>query len=285
MDPLSCQVFREITIIVKTLYLPYRFNFVYCQDDNVCYNSQVMARERRSTNSAKRNVKKTSPVKKISSKKTPVKNATTRQPITSSVMSTPVTTNARNPRLWIGLVIVILAILAFAFKGLFIAAIVNGQPVSRVAVIQQLEQQNGKQAVSDLITKILITQEAQKRNVTVNQSEVDSDLKNIDGALKAQGQTLDTALASRGMSKQQLVDQITLQKLVEKMVGKDVKVTDDDVQKYIDTNKDNLPQDLSDDDLKKQVKAQLQQQQLQEKTQAFVADLQKKANISYFVNY
>lgn len=244
-----------------------------------------MPRGKRVATPAKKSLKKTLPSKKITAKKTSAKPQTSKQQNIPSLTTPAVTTNARNPRLWIGLAIVILAILAFVFKGLFIAAIVNGQPISRIAVLQQLEQQNGRQTISDLITKTLITQEAQKRHVTVSQSEVNSDLQNIDKALKAQGQNLDTALASRGMSKQQLIEQITLQKLVEKMVGKDVKVTDDDVQKYIDNNKDNLPQDLSDDDLKKQVRSQLEQQQLQEKTQTFVTNLQKNAKISYFVNY
>lgn len=244
-----------------------------------------MPRGKRVATPAKKSLKKTLPSKKITAKKTSAKPQASKQQNIPSLTTPAVTTNARNPRLWIGLAIVILAILAFVFKGLFIAAIVNGQPISRIAVLQQLEQQNGRQTISDLITKTLITQEAQKRHVTVSQSEVNSDLQNIDKALKAQGQSLDTALASRGMSKQQLIEQITLQKLVEKMVGKDVKVTDDDVQKYIDNNKDNLPQDLSDDDLKKQVRSQLEQQQLQEKTQTFVTNLQKNAKISYFVNY
>ncbi len=199
--------------------------------------------------------------------------------------SQAVSTNARNPRLWIGLGIVVLVILVVAFKGLFIAAIVNGQPISRLQVLQQLEKQNGKQALSSLVTQTLITQEAAKKHVSVSQADVNSDLKKIDDALKAQGQNLDTALAVRGLSKQDLVQQITLQKLVEKMVGKDVKVTDADVQKYIDNNQDTLPKDLSDDQLRAQVKQQLEQQQLQDKTQAFVANLQKKANISYFVSY
>ena len=226
-------------------------------------------------------VKKVVAARRPSSKKA----KTSSEEVTPQLTQSVVNTNARNPRLWIGLAIVVLAVLAFAFKGLFVAAVVNGQPISRLAVIQQLEQQNGKQALDSLVTQTLIFDEAKKQKVTVSQSDVDADLKRINDALKAQGQTLDTALAARGLSKNDLIQQITLQKLVEKMVGKNVKVTDDDVAKYIDTNKDNLPQDLSEDQLKAQVKQQLQQQQLQEKTQTFVANLQKKAKISYFVGY
>lgn len=244
-----------------------------------------MPKKTSSSHSGKNTSKKTVLARKASPKKTQDKTQASSQAAETKETSSTVGTNARNPRLWVGLAIVILAILAFALKGLFVAAIVNGQPISRIAVVQQLERQNGKQAVSSLITQTLITQEAEKRHVTVSQAEVNSDLKRIDDALKAQGQSLDTALAARGLSKQELVQQITLQKLIEKMVGKDVKVSDADVQKYIDSNQDSLPKDLSDDQLKAQVRQQLQQQQLQEKTQAFVSNLQKKAKISYFVSY
>lgn len=194
-------------------------------------------------------------------------------------------TNMRNPKLWVGLAIVVLVILVVAFKGLFIAAMVNGQPISRLSVIQQLEKQDGKTAINNLVTQTLILQEAQKRHITVSQTEVNNDLKKIDDALKTQGQSLDSALAARGLSKQDLIEQITLQKLVEKMVGSQVKVSDADVQNYIDQNQDSLPKDLSDDQLKAQVRQQLEQQQLQDKTQAFVSNLEKQAKITYFVNY
>lgn len=253
---------------------------------------------KRKTTSKKTAPKAATPAKaaapvKATRKTTPKRNAVKAQKTPAGEQKAPeaqttspaLGTNTRNPRLWVGLGIVVLATLVVAFKGLFIAAMVNGQPISRLAVLQQLEKQDGKQALSSLVTQTLITQEAERRHVTVSQTEVNSDLKKIDDALKTQGQSLDTALAARGLSKQDLVEQLTLQKLVEKMVGSQVKVSDADVQKYIDENQDNLPKDLSDDQLKAQVRQQLEQQQLQDKTQTFVADLQKKAKISYFVNY
>jgi len=192
---------------------------------------------------------------------------------------------AKNPRLWVGVAVVVVAFLLFTFKGLFVAALVNGQPISRASVVSMLEAQNGRQTLDNLVAETLIQQEAQKRHVTVSQSDIDSQMKKIDAQLKAQGMTLDSALAARGMTKTDLTNQLKLQLLLNKMVGTSVKVTDDNVQSYIDKNQDSLPQNMSDDDLRKQVRTQLEQQQLTQKTQAFVADLQKKAKITYFVNY
>jgi len=191
----------------------------------------------------------------------------------------------KNPRFWVGALVIVLAIFAFLFKGLFIAAIVNGQPISRLSVVSALEHQSGKQALSSLISEDLILQEANRRHINVSQSDIDSDIKKIETTLKSQGVTLDQALLARGLTRNDLVLQIKVQKLLTKIVGQNVKVTADDISSYIDKNKDTLPQDLSDDQLRSQVKQQLEQQQLQDKTQTLIADLQKKASIQYFVNY
>ena len=53
-------------------------------------------------------------------------------------------------------VIIILAALVYYYKGLFIAATINGSPITRLAVIKELEKASGKQALDSLITKKLI---------------------------------------------------------------------------------------------------------------------------------
>lgn len=225
---------------------------------------------------------------KKSSKKTvlhrPVKQINSAK-LQSAPLHENVRTYVKNPRLWVGVAVVIIAVLLYLYKGLFVAAVVNGQPIARISVVNQLEQQNGKQVLNNLIAESLVKQEAQKRKIVVSQAEVDSDVKKIEDTLKKQGTTLDAALAARGLTRSQLEDQIKLQKMLDKMVGTTVKVSDADVQAYIDKNQDNLPTNMTDEELKAQVKQQLEQQQIQTKTQAFLADLQKKAQVQYFVNY
>jgi|SRR5579872_2255922 len=243
--------------------------------------------------------RKTTPTKKASVKKLPAKTIRKTQvmrakksvPTVSQKVSpektTPNTTrvNLKNPRLWVGVIVVVLAVLAYIYKGLFIAAMVNGQPISRLSVLSQLEQQNGKQALDNLVVESLVNQEAKKRNIVISQSEINSEVSKIEDQLKGQGTTLDSALAARGLSRNDLMSQIKLQDELSKMVGSSVKVSDADIQNYISQNQDSLPKNLSDADLHNQVQQQLEQQALQTQTQAFVANLQKKASITYFVNY
>lgn len=183
------------------------------------------------------------------------------------------------------LIIVAVILLVFGlfyfFKSIFIAAIVNGQPISRISVVQNLEKQNGKQMLSSLVTETLIYQEAKKQNINISQSEIDDEIKKIEDNFKKQGQSLEQVLTFQGMTKGDLIKSITIRKMVEKMVGKDIKVADKEVADYMEKNKSTIPEG----EKPETIKEQLRQQKLNEKVQEWLDSLQKNAKIDYFVNY
>jgi len=175
--------------------------------------------------------------------------------------------------------------LLYYFRSLFVVATVNGEPISRISMVQELEKQGGKQALNSIVTKTLVQQEARKQNVTVSQDEINAELKKIEDNLKKQGQNLEQVLQIQGLTKSGLEEQIRLQKLVEKMVGKEVKITDKEIDDYIEKNKASYPEGT---DLKKErptISEQLKQQKLSEKIQSWLEKLQKDAKIDYLVNY
>jgi SurA-like N-terminal domain len=181
--------------------------------------------------------------------------------------------------------VIIFAALLYFFRGWFVAAVVNGQPVSRMSVIKEAEKQSGKQALDTLVRNDLIEQEARKQNVTVSDKEIDDEIKKVEAQLAKQGQKIDQVLAMQGMNRNDLRRLIRLDKLVGKIVGKDIKVSDKEIDAYIEKNKDALPQGQSETELRASVKEQLNQQKLNAKVQTWLADVQKKANIMYFVQY
>lgn len=174
--------------------------------------------------------------------------------------------------------------LLYLFRNVFVAATVNGQPISRLSVIQELERQGGKQTIDSLVTKSVINQEAKKRNITISQSEIDGELKKIDQNLQSQGQKLDQVLELQGMTKEQLVEQIRLQKLIEKMIGT-IAISDEEITEYLTNNAESLPQDQDEATLRANVKERLQQQKLNEQAQTFLEKLRNEAKINYFINY
>lgn len=185
----------------------------------------------------------------------------------------------------IAIIAVLVIILLLTIKGLFIAAIVNGQPLTRISVIKELERQGGKTTLESLITRTLIIQEGKKRNITLNQSEIDQELMKISKNVESQGSTLDQALTAQGMTKNQLTEQIRLQLLVQKMVEKETIVSDKEVDDYLTQNKAQVPEGADQKTLRRETKDQLTQQKLQTATEKLIKELQDSAKVINLVKY
>ena len=158
--------------------------------------------------------------------------------------------------------VLVIAILLYIFRGLFIVAIVNGQIITRWSIDQQLEKQFGKKTLETVLTKKLILQEMQKNNITVTDAEVNAEIKKIEDTLKKQQRTLTEALAEQGLSRADLMDQLKIQKMIEKYFDKDSQVSDKEIDTYIEQNKDSLPQTEDQNAIRDSVRTQLKQQKL-----------------------
>ncbi len=168
-------------------------------------------------------------------------------------------------------------------RGLFVAALVNYQPITRLAVISELEKLYGADALDSLVTKSLIVQEARKQGITVAKEDVEGEIAEIEASLS--GQDLDSLLALQGMTRTDLEAQLKVQIMVEKLFSDKVQVTDEEVDQYLAENKDYFSEDLTEEELKDQAKSQLIQQKLSEEFQSWLADLRQNASLHYFVNY
>lgn len=192
---------------------------------------------------------------------------------------------SRKKKVAVILTVLVLGYLLIVGKGLFIAATVNGVPISRLAVIQKLEEQNGKPTLDNLINEALIYNEARKQNISVTDQELNDRIDSIKSQVTSQGQDLDTLLSSQGMSQDEFHKQVKIQILVEKLLGDKVAVTDGEITSFLTANKDYLPQGMSDDDQKSYAKEQLTQQKLSQEFSGWISNLKSSAQINYFVNY
>jgi len=177
-----------------------------------------------------------------------------------------------------------LGVLAYIYKGLFIAATVNGSPISRLAIIQELEKASGKNLLDSLIIEKLVQNEANAKKITVSNDEINGEIKKIEDRIVAQGSTLDAALAAQGMTMEDLKKQIILQKEVEKMVADKINVTDEEVTQYIKDNAISIPEG-QEATTTAQIKDELRNQKLNKEAAALITTLKSQAKIRYFVNY
>lgn len=195
---------------------------------------------------------------------------------------------ARKPdkrKITLGLVIIVLFSLLYYFKSLFVAALVNSQLISRFSVIRQLEKRQGKEALESLIVENLILQEATKQKIRTTQEEINQEIDKLEKNFQEQGQDLDQLLSLQKMSRDDLQKQIRIQKLIEKMLGEKVSVSEEEIDEYLESNQDLLPQNVEAKELRETVKQQLKQQKLGENLDAWLMELKERAKIRYFVNY
>lgn len=183
----------------------------------------------------------------------------------------------------IGVIVVVVA-LGYVFKGTFIAATVDGSPISRFAVIGKLEKASGKQALDSLITQKLVVNELNKDKITVTNDEINTELKRVEAQVTAQGGTLNQALAAQGMTPADLKEQIAINLRISKLFADKIQVSDAEVTQYIKNNNLTAPKG-QEAQFNSQVLSQIKNSKLSQVAGTWIESLRSKASIHYFINY
>lgn len=157
----------------------------------------------------------------------------------------------------LGLGLVLLGWLASKY---LIVAWVDGQPVTRIELLSELEKRYGKDTREQLIVQKLIANEAKNRGTTVSNDEINTEIKRIE---QEQGgaDKLQQVLQLQGISQTEFKELIRLQLLRQKMFGSNATVSDEEVTQYIEQNKEQLPEQV-DDALRARIKEEIKQQKI-----------------------
>lgn len=185
-------------------------------------------------------------------------------------------------KLIIIVLLIVLAILAFRYKNLFVVGMVNNQPITSFELNQRMTDAYGKQTLDQVITERLLRNEAKKRNITVSQTEIDDELKNVEASLGGVV-SLDEALAQQGMTRDQLKDQVELRLIVSKLVDENVTISEEEVDKYIEANKEFVKADSDPVKTKNDIRNYLKEQKINEQVQLLIRELKEKAKIVTFI--
>jgi len=179
------------------------------------------------------------------------------------------------------LVLVLLLAALYLYRGQFIVATVNNQPITRWELRKALEAQAGAQTLEGLVTESLISQEARNKGVQASAEEIEEEITKIRESLTAQGQDFDVLLQAQGVGLEEVKKQVGMQKTLEKLVDADVEVTQEEIDQYLEENKEFLPEDQ--EGLEEQVVETLRQNKLNQELQIIIANLQEKAKINYWL--
>jgi len=135
----------------------------------------------------------------------------------------------------LGILLVGLLILFLVNKGILLAGIVNGKPIFRWQLNRTMASRYGKQTLEGIIGEMLITNEAMREGIVVTQELVDEKVADIIAGL---GENVDVnqLLELQGMTRDEFESQVRLQLTVERVLTKDLTITDADIAQFEATN-------------------------------------------------
>lgn len=162
-------------------------------------------------------------------------------------------------------------------KGLLLAAVVNGKPIFRWELNKAMTERYGAQTLEGMVSERLIAEEAAKANVSVSQDEIDTKEKEIVRGLGGDV-SIEEVLQYQGMTKEDFDNQIKLQLTVQKLLGKDIQITDNDINNFIATNRAMLSATVP-AELQEEARAAILEMKIGEKIQPWFTEVKQKASI------
>lgn len=179
--------------------------------------------------------------------------------------------------------LIITSIVGVSLLGLYLAsrylviAWVDNQPISRFELYNLLDKQFGTEIREQLITERLILTEARKRQVQVAREEIEAEINKVKEQPGGKEQ-LSQFLQAQGLTEQDFEKIVRVELLKRKMFGKDIQISDEDVNKFIEENKAQLPEVT--DKLKDSIKEQLKQRKISENYQNWLSEALQSARVS-----
>lgn len=168
------------------------------------------------------------------------------------------------------------------------AAVVNGETIGKGELERRLIQSYGDDTVQKLIDEVLILQEGRQQKITVTDQETADKVSVIEKQIAPE--KLDDALAARKLTRGDLGRQIQIQVMTEKVLGKDISLTDKDIADYFNENKESLAQDAGKKveelklvDVRQTVVEQLRARRISAKYRPWIEELRSKSSIRTFV--
>lgn len=158
-----------------------------------------------------------------------------------------------------------------------VVATVNGEKITRGEYDRAVAAQSGSQILDNLVTDRLIKDEAKKRGITVDGQAVAKQMDDIRGRFSSD-QEYQMALKQNGLTEDDLTQRVQVQQLAQQLVADKIQVTDDEITNQYNSNKDQY-NGKSLNDVRDQIKSDLQQQKMQTALPPLINDLRSNAKI------
>lgn len=195
----------------------------------------------------------------------------------------------KNPRKkWAYIIItliVALGIFVYWKANYFVVATVNGEPISRYALILELEKQGAQQVLEQMVTNKLVEQKAKEAGIEVTQVEIDAEVARIEESLIAQGADLETMLQFYGQDMNTFLQGIKQNLIIKELFKGQIEISDSDIQEYYESNPDNFPEGATMNDLNDQIYDELYSNEVGMLYQEWLQEVKNESDINYLIYF
>lgn len=117
-----------------------------------------------------------------------------------------------------------------------VVAVVNGVEITKDEFVRKLMILTGKPILNQMIDEILIQQKAKEEKVKVKKKEIDAKIEKVQERFPTE-ELFAQQLSRSGMTVEKLRQQFESQLLMEKLISKEIVITDQEIKDYFEKNK------------------------------------------------
>jgi hypothetical protein len=176
---------------------------------------------------------------------------------------------------------VLLGILAAVNKGWVVAAMVDGRPIFAWQLNSTLRTRYGQQTLEGMIGEALIQREAEKNGIAVSKEDIAKKQREILSSLGTEV-NLEDFLKFQGMTEADFNSQLVIQLTVERLLTKDMVVSEADIDNFIATSAATLTA-TEPAALREEAKNAIISNEVSEKLQPWFLELRQKSNVMKFL--
>jgi hypothetical protein len=161
------------------------------------------------------------------------------------------------------------------------AAIVNGKRIYMGEFHDKLVKDYGDTAISQMIDEKLIHSKAEQEGVEITEEDIDEEMKQLEEDYGGK-EALDNQLEMNNTSREQLRDQIETILIVQKILGDDIEITEEEKKEFFEQYKDVLFSDNADptyEEAEEKIEEILIEQKVSQELQPWLKEIKSEASI------
>ena len=179
------------------------------------------------------------------------------------------------------LVTIAIALLTYKFGPWLVPVVVEGKPITRFALWSRMETSYGAQTLDDMLNEQILDNAISKSGITIDQGKIDEQLTSLEKQFESVG-GLEEALKQRGLTRAVLEKQVRTQLAIETILADKVSVSEEEISKEFNDNKDTLYQDKTIEETHDTIGSTLKESKLRDAFLAWYAEIKNQTQVKNF---